>query len=233
VSFSPAQYETIIEKLAEGHSNLPSAVHAALSRSEWIWGVFTGLVGTALTADNDVMAKLGELLEKVGLYLADSVRIPFDMYNYASTWLDIQQSAGNMAAAIAGELQSSEWGGIAGGAYSNAVQSQSNAVQQVSNDAASVCNVCNEVASYGLGFYGALLAAVSSVLAECAGDVPTPWALAGIIENAIVQVEAAVLNLVTGLKTEVNALDVVLAGNNDFPDTPSYPNGAWPLATRS
>jgi hypothetical protein len=228
VSFSPAQYETIIEKLAEGHSNLPSVVQAALNRYDVEFGFLGGLVGGFGELHNNVMSKLGEFLEKVGYYLAGSVRIPLDMHNYAGTWQGVEAWAGTMAAQIRGELDTSQWAGIAGGVYSNAVQMQSSAVTQVQSHASNVVRACNEIAAAGLGFYAALLAAVTSILTECAEDVPTPWGIAAIIANGITLEGQAALNLVTGLKTAIDDLGTVLGQDGNLPDYPSFPNGAWP-----
>jgi hypothetical protein len=233
VPFSPAQYETIIEKLAEGHSNLPSVVQAALNRYDVEFGFLGGLAGGFAELHNNVMSKLGEFLEKVSYYLADSVRIPLDMYKYANTWQGVQAWAGTMAAQIQGELDTSQWAGIAGGAYSNAVQLQSGAVTQVQSDASNVVEACNQIAATGLGFYAALLAAVTSVLTECAGDVPTPWGIAAIIANGITLEEQAALNLVTALKTVFDNLGTVLDQDGNSPGYPNFPNGAWPQVTSS
>jgi hypothetical protein len=72
VSFSPALYETTIEKLAEGHSILTSVVQAALNRYDVEFGFVFGRAGGFAELHNNVMSKLGGFLEKIGYYLANS-----------------------------------------------------------------------------------------------------------------------------------------------------------------
>jgi hypothetical protein len=232
-SFSPSQFEAVVEKLAEGKANLPSLVQAALNRFQWE-SVLFGVTGIVVGQTNsNVMSRLGDYLEKIGYYLADSVRIPFDMYDYAQTWQTIGRQAATMATKIEGELATSEWGGVAGGAYSNAVDMQKGAVQQVSADAANVCNACNSIAACGLGFFMALLATASSIIEEVSGDVPDGFEIAAIIEQAIVDVAQAVVNLEAALKSQTDALNQVLWPNPAFPIYPNSSVGAWPVVTPS
>jgi hypothetical protein len=236
VQFSPTYYEHTIERITEGRNSLPSMVQAALKRYEEEFGWAFGVVGTIVGLDNNVMSKLGEFLEKVGAYLEDSVRIPFDMYNYAQTWLNIEGSAGQLSGDIMHqwEVSSAEWAGIAGGAYSEAVGStQPGAVNQVSDWADTVRGVCGDVADNGLTLYIHVLAAVATALLGCTSeDVPTPWGIASAIGEGIVQVESAASDFILALgpnSEQVTALEGILGGNGGE----YFYKNTWPSATPS
>jgi hypothetical protein len=234
-SFSPTHYEHVIQRIEDGLKKLPSVVHAALRAYEEEFGFFLSLAGELLALDNHIMSDLNEFIYKVEVYLKDCVSIPFDMYNYAKTWLQIENSTGNMSGAVMhqAEVYSSEWSGIAGGAYYLAVtQTQPGALNELSEWAGTVCDVCGAIAQGGLTFYLALLTAVSSVASGCVDeDIPSPWGIAASIANGITQVEAAVAAFLGALgpkSSPVNQLDGLLGSGGEY-----FYNNTWPPATSS
>jgi hypothetical protein len=236
VQFSPTYFEHLVERITEGHSNLPSLVRAALKRYEEEIGWALGVVGEILGADEHVMSLLGAFLEKVGVYLEDCVRIPFDMFGRSHTWLGIEGAAGQLSGDIMHqwEISSSEWAGIAGGAYSTAVSStQPGAVNTVSAWADTVRGVCEEVADAGMTLYIAVAAAVGTVvLQSIAEDVPTPWGIAAAIGEGTIQLETAAGQFLLAVgpgSQPVTALQGILGGSGGE----YFYNNTWPSATSS
>jgi hypothetical protein len=234
---SGTHYDILLGKLGQAHSDLPSQVQSALNEYEAITFVLSPAIGFAETCSG-VMSKLAVFLEQIGEYLADSWRIPIDMYGYYYTWQGIQAATANLSMEIDGQVgpNVSEWGGVAGGAYANGVQLQGPAVYQVSEWAGDIALVCQGINAAGATLLNGLIAAAATIYEECASAIPaTPWAISAIILSAIATASSLGTNFSTTLQGEQGKLSQVLAGGYPFTigvGQPSY-DMSWPPATSS
>jgi hypothetical protein len=153
MDFSTTQFESLIQKLENGIETAESQAQAAVHRIEDIFG-WIPFIGDAIKAAlNKFLSLLDELLDKIASTLKWAT-VPPMMWEHGQQWLSIAGRAAQSATSLTDLKQySSEWQGIAGGKYNNAVTGQEPAVDTIQTRSNQISGACTGTAVAGFAFY--------------------------------------------------------------------------------
>lgn len=185
-SFSPTQYQAVLDKINSGmrtvsDEKIPELTSATDSLlGTWyvpgpVKDAVKWLVDEIISVAKSVLHKVEELIEGAAM--------PVMLFEYAWKWEDIKGAASDAASGITPQrVAVQDWTGSAATAYTNAVQPQSTAAGQIGTIAASTATSLVTCAAAGLAFYVSVgiivfqlvAALVSSIIAV--GSIVFSWA---------------------------------------------------------
>lgn len=243
MTFSPAQYQAVIDEITSGvttvESNLAKIKPAAQSATSHWWIDPVTRETLILIADKTV--EFGtKLLDWIKDLLKGAVA-PIYLFADGMTWLDIKGDAAGVATDIGAQkivLGDSGWSGDAADAYTAAAGRQAAAASRLASISSTTSTTLLSLAGAGLLFYLALAAVLAKLITATAtaigafGSAVFSWAGAAIVlEEAGVDTAAvwaavgAITSFLTGQVAAMAAL------HSETVDPSNFPGGKWPDPT--
>lgn len=241
-TFSPAQYQAVIDRIHSGmntvsQEKLPELKSSASSLlGQWyipepVKEAVQWLVDEIVHIAETILAKAEELLK--------GAAAPVYLFEYAWRWGDIKGAATGVAAEITPSQVTPEgWKGNAADAYSTAITPQSAAAAQIGSVCTSTIVSLTASAVAGLAFYTALgviifqlIAALVAAIAAFATGAFSPVGLGIVVSEAGItsgMIIAAVTTLVALLGIQATQMTTLHSSVND---STAFPQGRWPSAT--
>jgi hypothetical protein len=228
---SPAQLDATVTKISGSLGPIQSQTEASSSHleSDYGWIPFVGSIVHEIVKELKALVSnfVTSVQELISMFPAITA-----MWHDGGVWQHIHVTAANSAQEIAALTahESSEWKGIAGGAYSQGVSGQAPAVSAIASLAGTVSGCCSSVGQAGIVFFVGVGVAVAMLLAGVIfGTISGGLAAIVAAIGATFTVGAATLNLYLTAQSQERTLTGALAGNTAF--TGGADGGSWPAAT--
>lgn len=243
-TFSPAQFQAVIDKINSGMTTVSQEKLPELKSSantvlgQWY---IPDAVKDAVKWLVDEIAHIAEaILDKVEELLKGAVA-PVYLFEYAWKWGGIKGAATGVAAEITPQhVTPDHWQGNAADAYSNAIAPQSAAATQIGSACTSTITCLTTSALAGLAFYTALGVIIFQLIASLVTAIGLiasgAFSLAGL---AMVVTDAGISSgLIIAAVTTLTALLGAQAAqmamlHSAAQDSTAFPGGHWPAATGS
>lgn len=241
-TFSPAQYQAVIDKIGSGMTTvsqeklpeLKSSTSALLGQ----WYIPDSVKNTVKWLVDHIVHVAETILDKVEELLKGAAA-PIYMFEYAWKWGDVKGAATGVAAEITTErVIPHDWTGPASDAYSSAITPQSEAAAQIGSISSSTVTSLTVSAAAGLAFYTALGVIIFQLITSLVtaigliGSGALSWAgLTMVVADAGVT-SGMVIAAVTTLTALLGAQAAQMATlHSAVMDSTTFPGGRWPAAT--